>query len=158
MTASQSERLDAARVKIEAATKQFLASGGEIVQLGNKLSPIKSQSWMEEARIAKAAGLSHVSEYGRSEPRKPASQAGSEVSPAQLSSMQRAVKASVNAKKRRRARLAPQVKALAAKKYPVTQIATQLGIAPGTVRRIGRDHGIQLNTSRGAMPAKEGTV
>ena len=153
---SQSERLQNDRAEIAAATARYLEQGGRITRLDNRSSPVEHLCWKGEARQRKAADLSYISEH---KAEKPAKQARKPLTleqdrKRQARQMKVAIQASAKAKQARRDALAPRVRALASK-CPVGQIARQLGISAGMVRRIGRDHDITLNKSRGAMPAKE---
>lgn len=156
MTNSIPQRLRSAQAAIEAATARYLQQGGTIAQVDSYGRPIEHLSWKDEAERAKAAGLSYISEH---KAEKPAKQARKPLTmeqdkERQARQMKLAVQASAKAKQARRDALAPRVRAMASK-CPVGQIARQLGISAGMVRRIGRDHDITLNKSRGAMPAKE---
>lgn len=150
---SQSERLQNDRAEIAAATARYLEQGGRITRLDNRSSPVEHLCWKGEARQRKAADLSYISEHKRAKPaRRPRTQA--EANARRDRQLKNATEASSKAKRARREALAPKVRELA-DKCPVSQIARQLGISAGMVRRIGRDHDITLNKSRGAMPAKE---
>lgn len=156
MSAGIPARLRSAQTKIEAATARYLQQGGTIAKVDNYGKPVEHLSWKDEAERAKAAGLSFISEH---KPEKPAKQTRKPLTleqdkERQARQMKLAIQASAKAKQARRDALAPRVRAMA-NKCPVGQIARQLGISAGMVRRIGRDNDITLNTSRGAMPAKE---
>src|SRR5690606_36506651 len=154
--AHRPDRLEAIQAEIDAATEAFLKSGGTITRLDNKGSPVEHLSWREEAKRTKAAGLSFVSIRGRlalRDKHKPKPEKA-------RAARQRTIKTATQARSRinaeRRHKLAPQVRILADCKWTTNQIASLLEVAPGTIRRIAREHGIELNTDRGAMPAKAG--
>lgn len=147
---SRPEHLVEAQAEIDAAVEAYLQAGGTIAQLDNKGKPVEHLSWREEARRTKAAGLSHTVVRGhlvlreKSAPRPEAARAA----------RQRTIKTATEARSRinaeRRAKLAPQVRILAECRWTITQIADHLEIAPGTVRRIAREHGIELAGQRQA--------
>lgn len=155
-------KLVAAQAAIDAATEQFLQSGGTITRLDNKGSPVEHLSWKEEAARTKAAGLSYVSEQGhlvlrerstRAAPPRRKKDPGIARANRQQS-MLRANKARSQKNAAHRAALVPQVRSYAAKRWTTGQIARQLEVAPGTISRIGREHGIKLNKCRGAKPVE----
>lgn len=153
---SRPEHLAEAQAEIDAAIEAYLQAGGSITRLDNKGSPIEHLSWREEAKRTKAAGLSFVSIRGhlvlRDQPKPKQEKA--------LAARQRTIKTAIQTRSRinaeRRDKLAPQVRILADCKWTTNQIASLLEVAPGTVRRIAREHEIELNTDRGAMPARAG--
>ncbi|SFQ70543.1 hypothetical protein SAMN05216578_102289 [Halopseudomonas formosensis] len=144
------ERLAEMQAEIDAAVEAYLQAGGTITQLDNKGKPVEHLSWREEARRTKAAGLSHTVVRGylvlreKTPPRPEAARAA----------RQRTIKTATEARSRinaeRRAKLAPQVRILAECRWTITQIADHLEVAPGTVRRIAREHGIELAGQRQA--------
>lgn len=155
MSASIPKRLINAQAQIEAATVRYLQQGGTIAQVDSYGRPIEHLSWKDEAERAKAAGLSYISEHKAEKPKKQARKPLTleQDKARQARQMQQAYEASAKVKQARRDALAPRVRVMAGK-CPVSQIARTLGISAGMVRRIGRDHSITLNKSRGVMPAK----
>lgn len=156
MTNSIPQRLRSDQAAIEAATARYLQQGGTIAQVDSYGRPIEHLSWKDEAERAKAEGLSYISEH---KAEKPAKQARKPLTleqdkERQARQMKLVIQASAKVKRARRDAIAPRVREMASK-CPVNQIARQLGISAGMVRRIGREHDITLNTSRGVMPAKE---
>lgn len=150
------ERLLSVQAEIEAATAAYLQQGGAIARVDSYGKPVEHLSWKDEAERAKAAGLSFISEH---KPEKEAKQARKPLTleqdkERQARQMKLVIQASAKVKRARRDAIAPRVREMASK-CPVNQIARQLGISAGMVRRIGREHDITLNTSRGVMPAKE---
>src|SRR5690554_855512 len=149
-SASRPERLAAAQAEIDAAVTAYLQAGGTIEQLDNKGKPVEHLSWKEEAKRTKAAGLSHTVVRGHLVLRETTVSRPE----AARAARQRTIKTATEARSRinveRRAKLAPQVRILAECRWTISQIADHLEIAPGTVRRIAREHGIELTGQRSA--------
>lgn len=154
---SRPERLAEVQAEIDAAVEAYLQAGGAITRLDNKGSPVEHLSWREEAARTKAAGLSYVRQRDQQVLSKKPEAGRVRAAAARRASVKIASTARSSINATRRAKLAPKVRMLAECRWTVGQIARHLEIAPGTVRRIGQEHSIELNRDRGAMPVRQGS-
>lgn len=146
----QSEQLRADQAMINTATRAFLRAGGTIQRLDNVGRITKNLSWREESARTKAANLTYAKSGNGYAVLKAKEQPTQQPAIATKRDTIKLATAARSAKNRqRRADMASQVKALAARNWPVNQIAAYLEVAAKTVRRIGAEHGIALNTDRG---------
>lgn len=148
---AQSDQRRADQAMIDAATREFLRAGGTIQRLDNVGRTTKNLSWREESARTKAANLTYAKSGAGHAVLKAKEQPAQQPAIAAKRETIKLATAARSAKNRqRRAAMAPQVKALAGRNWPVNQIAAYLEVASKTVRRVGAEHGIALNTDRSA--------
>lgn len=134
------------REMIARAMGEFLQEGGQIQKVDNSLPPI-SMTWTEESEARWQAKL--LGELpAKPEPKKRASAEDA---------VKRMSKARSNKHRAERDKLAPKVKQLAELGVIRSHIAKTIGVAAGTVDKIGQEHGIEipLQPRRGTRQARK---
>lgn len=139
----------AEREAIARAVNAYLSDGGKIQKLGNGLAPIKNMTWTEESEARWQAKLN--GDLPPKPERKRARTKPSKKDVADRLSAARAAKHQAS-----RAALAPKVRQLAELGVIRSHIAKTIGVAAGTVDKIGQEHGIEipLQPRRGTRQAR----